>query len=193
MTSPSTTTPVDAPSWPVRRVPRSLSHSPRFFAFYATVVAVQGVHVVEHIVQLIQVYRYGIPSERAFGLLGYVFNFSGTAEWLHLVFNASYLCSLVLLVFGIHELMLAGTVPRWAFRAFLYGGVGLETWHMTEHVVIIYHVIRNGGCPCTGIGDQALNLRDVQLHFGYNTIAYTATVLPFVFIMRTRANGQAER
>lgn len=170
---------------------RSITARPRFLTFYATVAAIQGVHVVEHIVQLVQVYVFDVPSERAFGLLGYVFNFSGTAEWMHLVFNLAYLVSLYVLVVAVYELFVAGTVPRWAYRTFLIGGVGLESWHMTEHFVIIYHVLRNDGCPCPGIGDRALNVSDIQLHFVYNTITYAAVVVPFVYMQRARRSGGA--
>ena len=55
-------------------------------------------------------------------------------------------------------------------------------------MVIMYHVINNRGCPCPGIGDRALNVSDTVLHFFYNTIAYTATVTPFVYVWRRRAD-----
>lgn len=170
----------------VGRIPASVSGRPKFFPFFATVVIVQGLHSVEHIIQLVQVYVFGVPSERAFGVLGYVFNFSGTAEWLHLVYNVAFLSSLFALVLGIHELLLAGVIPRWAYRFFLVGGVGLETWHMTEHAVIISRVISNHGCPCPGIGDRALNVSDIQLHFVYNAITYSSIVVSFVFVHRRR-------
>ena len=156
-----------------------------------TVVAVQGVHVIEHIVHLIQVYAFDLPSEKAFGLLGYVFNFSGTAEWMHLVFNLAYLASLYVLVLGLYEMMLEGRVSKRLFRTFLVAGAGLETWHLTEHIVIIYRVIRNPGCPCPGIGDAALNVSDVQLHFVYNTITYAAVVAPLLSLRRSRDKGNS--
>jgi hypothetical protein len=170
-----------------RAVPVSIgsSASPKLFRFFVIVVIVQGIHVVEHIVQLLQVTVFDVPSDRAFGLLGYVVNFNDTAEWLHLAFNASYLVSLYVLVVNFDRLI-DTTVPRWVFLVFLCGAAGIETWHMTEHVVIISHVIRNGGCPCPGIGDQALGVTDIQLHFAYNVLAYTATVVPFVFVTRAR-------
>ena len=37
-------------------------------AFYVTVVVVQGGHVVEHIIQLIQVFALGVPENDALGL-----------------------------------------------------------------------------------------------------------------------------
>ena len=152
-----------------------------FLAFYAAVVVVQGVHVVEHIIQLIQVYVLGVPDDEALGLLGYVFAFQGTEEWLHIVFNGLYLACLVIIS---SRVLFAPVVPLLARMAFLFFGVWLEGWHVIEHVVIISNVVANNGCPCPGIVDSQLGVSDTVLHFGYNAVAYTATVLPFVYLLR---------
>jgi hypothetical protein len=157
-----------------------------FRPLFIGVVAVQGIHVVEHVIQLIQVFVLGIPDDLALGLLGYVFAFQGTEEWLHLVFNVTYMTALLLLVAPLRGVV-PDAVPRWAFAAFLFG-VGLESWHNVEHAVIISNVIRNAGCPCPGIGDAALGITDTVLHFFYNLAAYVATIPAFAFyISRTRA------
>jgi hypothetical protein len=49
-------------------------------SFYVAEAVVQGVHVVEHVIQLIQVLVLHVPDEKALGLLGYVFQFNGTEE-----------------------------------------------------------------------------------------------------------------
>jgi hypothetical protein len=159
----------------------------RFFAFYAIVVAVQGVHVFEHVVQLVQVFVLGIPDKDALGLLGYVFRFQGTEEWLHLVFNGLYVASLVVVAWGFFISPAArSVVPTWGMVAFLVFGLLLEMWHVNEHIVIISNVIANNGCPCPGILDERLGLSDTVLHFGYNSVAYVATVIPFAFLLRHR-------
>ena len=141
-------------------------------AFYVTVVVVQGGHVIEHIIQLIQVYVLGIPEIDALGLLGYVLAFQGTEEWLHIVFNATYLAALVVIAWTLLGSPVARSiVPRWSMVAFLIFGVWLEGWHVVEHVVIIANVIANNGCPCPGILDARLGVSDTILHFGYNAIA----------------------
>ena len=156
-----------------------------FRPLFVGVVVVQGIHVFEHIVQLIQVFALGIPDDKALGLLGYVFQFQGTEEWLHLVFNLTYLTALLLLVRPLRGVT-PDLVPRWAYAAFLFG-VALEGWHNVEHAVIISNVLRNGGCPCPGIGDVALGITDTVLHFFYNLVAYSATVPAFIYyITRTR-------
>jgi hypothetical protein len=156
-----------------------------FYPLFVGVVAVQGVHVVEHIIQLGQVYLLGIPDDQALGLLGYIFQFQGTEEWLHLVFNLAYLTSLYALVLPLRE-RVPHPVPAWAFGVFLGGAVGLESWHMVEHGVIISHVLANHGCPCPGIGDVALGTTDTILHFFYNAITYTAVLVPYVRLRRAR-------
>lgn len=157
----------------------------RLFAFYAAVVFIQGVHVIEHHIQLVQVFVLGIPDKDALGLLGYVFQFQGTEEWLHLAFNTGYVFALIVIAWGF---LVSGaarsTVPGWAFAAFLILGVGLELWHVNEHIVIISNVIANDGCPCPGILDERLGISDTVLHYGYNMVAYVGTLLPFPFLVR---------
>jgi hypothetical protein len=51
--------------------------------FITAVVAIHGGHVVEHIVQLLQVTVFGVSDAKALGLLGYLLQFNGTEEWLH--------------------------------------------------------------------------------------------------------------
>lgn len=154
-----------------------------FLPLFVAVVVIQGIHVVEHVIQLAQVYLFGVADDDALGLLGYVFEFQGTEEWLHLVFNLSYLLALYALILPMRRFVL-DTIPFWAFGVFVLGAAGLETWHVVEHSVVIANVIKNSGCPCPGIGDAALGVTDTQLHFVYNAVAYAATVTPFWFLMR---------
>jgi hypothetical protein len=154
-----------------------------FSPLFVGVVIVQGIHVIEHIIQLTQVYVMGVPDDDALGLLGYVFEFHDTEEWLHLVFNITYLLALGLLVLPLRRLV-PYQVPAWAFGAFVIGAVGLESWHVVEHGVIITNVIQNSGCPCPGIGDAALGVTDTVLHFFYNAVAYSATLIPYWYVTR---------
>jgi hypothetical protein len=155
------------------------------YTFLCVVVAVQGGHVFEHVVQLIQVYVLGVADDDALGLLGYLIQFNGTEEWLHLGFNSLYLASLYVLILPLWRIT-PQALPLWAFALFLLGSVWLETWHVIEHGVIIRHVIANGGCPCPGIGDAALGVSDTILHFFYNVLAYVGVVIAFAFAVRAR-------
>jgi hypothetical protein len=164
---------------------RSFGQSAGFARLYWGVITVQGIHLFEHVVQLFQVYALGVPDDDAFGLLGLIFKFNGTEEWLHLVFNLTYLASLAVLFVGILGLFYDRLLSTAVIMGFAVWGLGLETWHGVEHAVIIRNVLRNGGCPCPGIGDVALGVTDTQLHFVYNLLAYTGTIIPFVALWRS--------
>ena len=161
------------------------SLSPLAFWFMTAVVVIQGGHVVEHVVQLLQVYTFGVREEDALGLLGYVLQFNGTEEWLHLGYNTFYLLALYALILPLWRITPA-VVPTWAFWFFVVASVWIETWHMVEHGVIISNVIANGGCPCPGVGDVALGLSDTVLHFVYNALAYAGVVYAYLLIVRQR-------
>jgi hypothetical protein len=165
--------------------PPSVALGDRVFLFMTAVVVIQGGHVVEHIVQMLQVFVFDVPEDRALGLLGYVLQFNGTEEWLHLGFNLLYLLSLYALVVPLWRIVPA-VLPKWAFGLFLAASVWVESWHIVEHGVIIAHVIANGGCPCPGIGDAALGVSDTLLHFLYNVIAYTGVTVAFAIVARER-------
>jgi hypothetical protein len=161
------------------------SLSPRAFWFMSAVVAIQGGHVVEHVIQLFQVFAFGVPEQDALGLLGYVLQFNGTEEWLHLGYNTFYLLALYALILPLWRITPA-VLPTWGFWFFIVASVWIETWHIVEHGVIISNVIANGGCPCPGIGDVALGLSDTILHFFYNALAYAGVVYAYVLIVRQR-------
>ena len=111
--------------------------------------------------------------------------FQGTEEWLHIAFNASYLACLIVVAWHLVRSPEArSAVPLLGLVAFLVFGVWLEAWHVVEHIVIISNVIANDGCPCPGILDARLGVSDAVLHFGYNAIAYAATVVPFAYLIR---------
>lgn len=155
----------------------------RFLAFIALVVVIQGIHVIEHIIQLAQVYLFRVADDDALGLLGSVFSFQGTEEWLHFVFNVSFLAALYVLLIPLSR-MVPERLPAWAFWSFAILSVALESWHVIEHIVIITNVIRNDGCPCPGIGDRVLGVTDTVLHFFYNAVAIAGLLLPFAFVTR---------
>ncbi len=163
-------------------------YSAPFVAFFTAVVVVQGIHVFEHIIQVIQVMVLDVPEDDALGLLGYVFEFQGTEEWLHLVFNATYLIPLLILILPLAK-RVPWPVPTWAFVVFLTGGVSLEIWHVAEHGVIISNVLANNGCPCPGILDSRLGIGDSVLHFFYNTLTYIGILFAFWYVIKEAPRG----
>ena len=174
-------TPNGPPTTGTSNRPRTVPLGDAAFRFLAVVATVQGAHMVEHVVQLLQVTVFGVPDDDALGLLGHVVQFNGTEEWLHLGYNAVFFVGLWALVVPLRRVL-----PRRAFWTFAVACVWLETWHVVEHSVIISRVIANGGCPCPGIGDAALSISDTVLHFGYNAIATTGLAVTFVHVLRDR-------
>jgi hypothetical protein len=158
------------------------------FYFMTAVVLIQGGHVVEHIIQLAQVFLLGVPEEDALGLLGYIVQFNGTEEWLHLGYNAFYVLALYALILPLWRITPA-VLSSWAFWFFIAASVWLETWHIVEHGVIIANVLANDGCPCPGIGDVALGLSDTVLHFVYNALAYGGLAYAYLLVSRSRRSS----
>jgi hypothetical protein len=171
---------------PAQLVRTSLSRP--VFVFISAVLAIQGGHVVEHVVQLVQVFVLGVPEDEALGLLGYVLQFNGTEEWLHLGYNGVYLLALYALIMPLWRLT-PSVIPFWGFAFFIVASVWTESWHIVEHGVIIARVIANDGCPCPGIGDVALGVSDTVLHFVYNAVAYAGLVCAYVFVLRDRRSA----
>ena len=138
---------------------------------FATILVIQGFHFVEHIIQLIQIKAFGVPEDQALGVLGAVFAFHGTEEWLHLAFNLSLLTA----VLWIQPAVRDAIADRARYLAFLGLAAGLELWHVIEHLVVTGNMIANGGgCPCLGILDRFIP--DTTLHLGYNTLALAGLV-----------------
>jgi hypothetical protein len=158
------------------------------FRLLVGVTFVQAGHMVEHIVQLLQVTALGVPDDDALGLLGYVVQFNGTEEWLHLGYNATFLIALYVLVIPLWRVL-----PPTVFWTFALASVWLETWHMVEHGVIISRVVANGGCPCPGIGDAALAVSDTVLHFVYNAVATAGLTVAFLHVRRDRKRSGLRR
>ena len=155
-----------------------------FLLFFAALVVIQGVHMFEHVVQLLQVTVFGVAEDDALGLLGYVLAIQGTEEWLHLGFNGTYLLGLLALVVPLWR-RVPSVIPLSAFLVFAVA-VAVETFHGAEHAVIISNVIANDGCPCPGIVDSRTGLSDTYLHFGYNAAVYATVLVTFVSVLRSR-------
>jgi hypothetical protein len=158
-----------------------------FMVFFAALVVIQGVHMFEHVVQLLQVTVFDVAEDDALGLLGYVLAIQGTEEWLHLGFNGTYLLGLLALVVPLWR-RVPTLLPMSAFAIFA-AGVALETWHGAEHAVIIANVLANDGCPCPGIVDSRAGISDTYLHFAYNAAVYAAVVATFAFVVRSKRRG----
>ncbi len=159
---------------------------------FLLIIGIQGFHVVEHIVLVIQVQALHMGLAEAHGLLGARVDF----EWLHFSYNSAFLGALILiLAYGLRhrqELPAATGIPGMA----LAGAVGLQTYHVAEHVIRIVQYYQTGCTPCVGLIGRVVPFIWPHLFFGL--IAYIPMVvcyfayglhqrLPLPFLRRSAA------
>jgi hypothetical protein len=129
---------------------------------------VQSFHMLEHVVQVIQVNVQDAEVRR--GLAGAAFD----TEWVHFGYN---LAVLLFLVWAWR--MTARLDPAWRPAAVGYGFVLsallIQTYHLAEHVAKILQHVTSGLDPAPGlIGDQ---FGLVWFHFGINLAVYAGFVI----------------
>ena len=126
-------------------------------------LVVQGVHEVEHVVQVIQ--RSWLDIKNGSGVFGSLFDL----EPVHLVYNAAFLGLLTLAYVGCRQ---AGAVPR--RRDLVLGLLGLavlaQSYHLVEHVVKMAQFLESGRNGTPGLLGHWLPV--VWLHFGINSLIY---------------------
>ena len=147
------------------------SLSPRAFWFMSAVVAIQGGHVVEHVIQLFQVYAFGVPEEMR------------SACWATHQFNGTEMAPPGLqhvLPIGLYALV----VPcrdhprRRADRRhslFTFASVCGDLAHGRAQRDHLAHNLAPAGVPARD--RQPAQASATILHFFYNTIAYAGVAL----------------
>lgn len=127
---------------------------------------IQGAHVLEHVVQTLQVFALELPRAEARGLFGAVFDF----EWVHFFYNGSLVVGLILLAstYSLRERFWSA-VPG-ASRGLFFAAVALQGYHFTEHVVKLGQWLWLGLAPAPGILGQWLDL--VPLHLALNALVF---------------------
>jgi hypothetical protein len=139
-------------------------------------VIVQGFHMLEHVVQVFQVY-VAEGAQRS-GLLGAVVD----TEWVHFVYNAGVLAFLAVGAvmawrgrFGSRGLALAG-VP-------LVAALLIQTYHFAEHAAKVIQHVSTGATPAPGLIGGRAGL--VWFHFGINLAVYAGLVVGVVHLARS--------
>jgi parallel beta helix pectate lyase-like protein len=131
-------------------------------------LVVQSFHMLEHVVQVIQINVEDAEVRR--GLAGAVFD----TEWVHFAYN------LAVLVFLVWAWRMTARLDRtWDRAATSYGFVlaalVIQTYHLAEHVAKILQHVTTGLDPAPGlIGDQ---FGLVWFHFGINLAVYSGFVI----------------
>jgi hypothetical protein len=140
---------------------------------FLLILGIQGFHVIEHIVLVVQIEAFGLGLAEAHGLLGARVDF----EWLHFWYNLSFLVALVLLlVFGPRGAGGAVRPARWVVPALL-GAALLQSYHVGEHTVRMVQYYRSDCTPCLGLIGQVVPFFWPHLFFGL--IAYLPMVAAY--------------
>ena len=153
------------------RGPRSLGY---FLVFFGGALIIQGLHDLEHIVQSMQVFVFGVPRPQAGGVLGSAADF----PLLHFTYNFAFFLALIFIV--------AWAYGLGGFRKFDRTGMwlllitaGIQTYHAAEHVIQLSQEVAVGTARPPGfIGFTQDN---VVIHLFLNTIVW---VLPFIAFVR---------
>jgi hypothetical protein len=140
-------------------------------------------HWAEHIVQAIQIYLLGWPRPKAGGVLGLLYPWLVTSEWLHYGFAVVMLIGLILLR------------PGFAGRARTWWSVALwiQVWHHFEHFLLLVQASTGSylmGKPVPTSIAQLVFPR-VELHLFYNTIVTIPMVIAMVLHLRPSAQEKS--
>lgn len=142
-------------------------------ALLVYMVVVAG-HFAEHLIQLYQVYVLGWHPRLAGGVLGLWYPRLAQNEVLHIAYNSLQLTGLLLLCIGFQRF-------KWARRWWTVALV-CQSWHFFEHVLLQLQYL--SGHYLFGASHQKSLLEfvfpRVELHFTYNLLAFTATVIAIV-------------
>jgi hypothetical protein len=160
--------------------PRGLSVAALNGRYHRTALTVFMVivlaHWAEHLVQAYQVWVLDRPRPAARGVLGQVFPWLVTSEWLH------YWYAIVMLV-GMFLLR-----PGFAGRARAWWTVALviQFWHHIEHLLLLIQAQTDtfffGGSVPTSVA-QVIIPR-VELHLFYNSIVFIPMVIAVYLHLR---------
>jgi hypothetical protein len=138
---------------------------------FLAVVLFQGVHELEHVVQVVQAFVFNVRG--AAGLLGSVFGL----EPVHFAYNALFL-TLVGVAFASFGVRRRVGVARPVGVAVLLGfALGLQSYHVVEHLAKIEQYLSSGVNGVPGLLGAYFN--PIWLHFWLNTVAYVPCVAAF--------------
>lgn len=148
---------------------RSRRWTGRAVAVLAAGFAVQSFHMVEHVVQVVQVHV--LQAEQRSGLLGRRVD----TEWLHLAFNGVLLGFLLWAGALFLRRLPAALLARPSGLSFLLAAVAVQGYHLAEHVAKVAQHAASGVRTAPGLlGD---NLGLVWFHFGINLAVWAGTAV----------------
>ena len=133
----------------------------------------QATHLLEHVAQMVQIHLLHLSGANAQGIVGQL-----NIEWVHFVWNALILVTLVVLV------------AHFRTNPWLIAVTPLAAWHFVEHSVMIATYLQTGvsGSPgllsSGGIVFGGLPIARPDLHFLYNLVETVPLLLAWVVEIR---------
>jgi hypothetical protein len=138
--------------------------------------AVQSFHMLEHVVQVVQV--YALDAEQRAGLLGRWIDL----EWVHFVYNVAVLgfvwWTWRLVRPGGPEHARLGTSAPWVLA-----GLVIQGYHLVEHTAKMVQHLALGIRTAPGIFGDEVGL--VWFHYGINLAVYAAMAAPVLVLARS--------
>ena len=135
-----------------------------WLALFYGLAVLQGAHMVEHVVQMVQIHVLHLTGTAARGVFGAL-----DIEWVHFIWNTLVFVALALLVW------------RFPRNPLLWVTLAIATWHQVEHSYILSVYLRTGVSGTPGLLSKGgalgggLPLTRPDLHFFYNLLE-TATL-----------------
>ena len=133
-------------------------------------------HWAEHLVQAYQVWVLDRPRPAARGVLGQLFPWLVTSEWLHYAYAIVMLVGLFLLRPGF-----VGRARTWWTVALV-----IQFWHHIEHLLLLIqaqtHTFFFGGAVPTSVAQLVISR--VELHLFYNSIVFIPMVIAVYLHLR---------
>jgi hypothetical protein len=139
-------------------------------ALFTIALIYQAFHWSEHLLQMYQHFFLGLIVIESHGGLFFL-----DLEWNHFIFNVVYLSSLYAIFFGgrWHTRIRSSHVAQLFVLA-----IGIESWHLCEHIVRIYQHLTIGCEPCLGILGSRFDI--IYLHGSYNTLTTLAPLSAYL-------------
>lgn len=146
---------------------------PQLVAVFMVVVIA---HWAEHLAQAAQIYLFDWDRPDAGGVLGLVWPWLVSSEWMHYGYAVVMLVGLIVLRHGF-----SGRSRRWWVAA-LY----IQAWHHIEHLLLLIQASTGShllGAPVPTSVAQLVAPR-VELHLFYNAVVFAPMVVAMVLHRR---------
>ncbi|HXF72455.1 MAG TPA: hypothetical protein VNO79_07600, partial [Actinomycetota bacterium] len=159
-----------------REVAAEVPAPPLLVPAVAAGLAVQGFHMVEHAVQVFQVYV--ADAEVRSGILGRRFD----VEWVHFAYNLVALGFLLAVARTVWRGDLGWRIAAGGPAGLLAAAALTQAYHFVEHVAkVVQHELR-GIDPAPGLLGGPVGL--VWFHFGINLAVYAGFVVAALPLLR---------